>query len=395
MIPREPLYTVHFDDAAAGMRGFLVVHSAYRATSSGGVRVAPDVSLEEVQALAHAMTYKYAFWNRPSGGAKAGVILAEGLDAEARARAFAAVGRCLAPLISAGLYYPWPDLNCGADDVRAIYAGAGVDSGPIPDSSEQTALALFGAVRATARHLKLAPHQCRIAVEGFGRVGSGLAREVAQWGGKIVAVSTAQGAVANPEGLDIAVLCAARQEQGDAFVAEAGAWERLDRDALFAVPCDLFLPCARVGALDGARAAQLPARAVVPGANAPYTEEAEAALAGRGLLALPDFVTNSGGITGTRLLQLGASADVMRHLLVDEFGAMVERGLARAAERGLSPLALAREVAETRYAARRLPARSGLLPALSRRLARRTPLALRRRRAVQEFLAVTRRTFGE
>ena len=250
-------------------------------------------------------------------------------------------GRALAPLLETGLYYPWPDINCGAADVRSIYAGAGVPVGDIPDSSEQTSLALFGALSATAHHLRLAPHQCRIAIEGFGRVGSGLAEEVRQWGGKVVAVSTAQGAVANPEGLDLAVVLAARAARGDAFVTETGAWERLERDALFTLPCEIFLPCARVGAMDAARAAHLSARALVPGANAPYTEEAEAILAARGILALPDFVTNSGGITGTRLSQLGVSASDLRRLLVDEFGALIARGLARSAARGISPLALA------------------------------------------------------
>ena len=145
MIPREPLHTVHFEDAALGLRGFVVVHSVFAGTSSGGVRATSDVSLEEVQHLARAMTYKYAFWNRPSGGAKAGVQMPEGLDAEGRVRAFSAVGRCLAPLLEGGVYYPWPDINCGAADVRSIYAGAGVPVGAIPDSSEQTSLALSGA----------------------------------------------------------------------------------------------------------------------------------------------------------------------------------------------------------------------------------------------------------
>ena len=95
---------------------------------------------------------------------------------------------------------------------------------------------------ATARYLKLAPHQCRIAIEGFGRVGSGLAQEVKQWGGKVVAVSTAQGAIANPDGLDLEVILAARSEAGDAFVNETGGWEQLNREALFDVPCEIFLP---------------------------------------------------------------------------------------------------------------------------------------------------------
>ncbi len=395
MISIEPLFTVEFGAADEGVRGFLVVHSVFHGMATGGVRAGEDVSLEEVEHLARVMTYKFSFWDRPSGGAKAGVVLPAGTAREERAGLFRAVGRHLAPLLGAGLYQPWPDLNCGSEDVQAILAGAGLAARQPPDSSYYTALTAFGALTATARFFDLQPSNCRISIEGMGRVGTHLARQVAEWGGRLVAVSTIEGTVANPEGLDAPALAAAREKHGDALVAQPGDWERLPRGELFSVPTDILVPCARVGSIGAEVAKGLDIKALVPAANAPCTEEAEAELARKGAAVLPDFICNSGGVMGTRLAQLGVSPQRTRELLVDELGSMVANALACSEKRGASPADLAREVAEERYAQRlgQMHAPSGLRAAVTRRLARRVPRAWRRKAACAEFLEITRTSF--
>ena len=397
MISIEPLFTVDFRAGETGVRGILAVHSVFNGTATGGVRAAEDVDPDEVKHLARVMTYKYSFWNRPSGGAKAGIVLPGRASREERAKAFRAFGRHLAPLIRAGVYDPWPDLNCGPEDVQAILAGAGLAAGRHPDTSYYTAVTVFGALAATARFLNLAPSDCRISIEGMGRVGTHLAREVAEWGGRLVAVSTAEGAVANPQGLEPAALAAAREEHGDAFVAQPGNWERLPRGDLFSVPADILVPCARVGSIDAEVAKTLDLKALVPAANAPCTEEAEAELARNGTIVLPDFICNSGGVMGTRLAQLGVSPQRTRELLVDELGSMVANALACSRKRGISPADLAREVAEERYVRRlsQMHMPSGLRAAVTRRLARRVPRAWRRQAACRQFLEITRARFSE
>jgi len=295
------------------------------------------------------------------------------------------------------LYQPWPDLNCGSEDVQAILTGAGLPAPQHPDTSYYTALTVFGALAATARFLDLQPSSCRISIEGMGRVGTHLARQVAEWGGRLAAVSTIEGTLANPEGLDPAALAAAREERGDALVAQPGNWERLPRGDLFSVPADILVPCARVGSIDAEVAKRLDIRALVPAANAPCTEEAEAELARKGAIVLPDFICNSGGVMGTRLAQLGVSAHRVRELLVDELGSMVANALACSEKRGISPADLAREVAEKRHAQRlsRVHMPSGLRAAVTRRLARRVPRAWRRQAACREFLEITRAPFRE
>jgi glutamate dehydrogenase/leucine dehydrogenase len=179
-------------------------------------------------------------------------------------------------------------------------------------------------------------------------------------------------------------------------VTEPGEWERLPREGLFGVLADILVPCARVGSIDAAVATGLEARALVPGANASCSKEGEATLTRRGVLVLPDFVCNSGGIVGTRLAQLGVAPQTVRRLLVDELGEMVDRMLRASAKEGASAAALARRLAEERYAARtgQAYAPSGIRAAVARRLSRRVPRWYRRREGVAEFLRVAQSRFA-
>jgi glutamate dehydrogenase (NAD(P)+) len=148
-----------------------------------------------------------------------------------------------------------------------MLAGAGLPAGAMPDTAYYTVLTVLGSLVATAEFLGLKPEDCRVSIEGLERVGMQLAREVRDWGGKLVAASTVHGTIANPGGLSIDAVERARERRGDAFVSEAGEWERLPREELFGVPADIVVPCARVGSLDAEISARLEAKAVVSGAE--------------------------------------------------------------------------------------------------------------------------------
>jgi glutamate dehydrogenase (NAD(P)+) len=395
VIPAEPLLIVQCADADSGMRGFIVVHSTWQGSATGGVRAAPDLTLEEVEQLARVMTYKYAFWKCSSGGAKAGVVLPEALSEAQRAAVFASFGRHCAPLVRAGVYYPWSDLNCGPQDVEAIYRGAGVPFTGIADSSYYTGLTVFGAVKAASAWLGLRPQDCRVGIEGMGRVGLHLARELGAWGGRITAASTVQGAVVKDTGLDLKALLAARSRYGDEFVNQPGDWDRVPREDLFQASFDILVPAARVGSVSEVTAANLKARAVVPAANVPCTDAAEAALLARGVWVLPDFICNSGGVIGTRLAQLRVTSSQIRELSIHEFGGMVTRLLERSAEQRVAPVALARRIAEDRYrdTSGRATGDGRLRRLLARGFAKCTRRSFLRRKAVRELRRILRFSF--
>jgi glutamate dehydrogenase (NAD(P)+) len=136
-----------------------------------------------------------------------------------------------------------------------------------------------------------------VAIEGFGKVGAGVAREVAYRGGRVVAVSTLAGCVADPGGFDIDQLWEGRAVHGDGLVAEVGR-SCLPRHALFEIDADVLVPGARVGVIDEHRAARLGARAVAPAANVPYTAGGLEALGDRGIAAHADFVCNAAAVVG-------------------------------------------------------------------------------------------------
>jgi glutamate dehydrogenase/leucine dehydrogenase len=136
-----------------------------------------------------------------------------------------------------------------------------------------------------------------VAVEGFGKVGAGVAREFARRGGRVVAVSTLAGCVADPAGLDVDELWDARTAHGDDFVAEVGR-PVLPCDALFETETDVLVPGARIGVVDGVRAPRISAAAVVPAANVPYTAAGLEILHARGIAAHADFVCNAAAVVG-------------------------------------------------------------------------------------------------
>jgi len=125
-----------------GSAFYLVINSLRCGTSSGGLRIAEDIDHEEVSTLAREMTLKFSFIGLPRGGAKSGLRIPSGTDASGKKSILQEVGRRLGAIIRAGIYYPGMDMNCGPDDLRAFYQGAGIKLGRITDTSFFTALSV-------------------------------------------------------------------------------------------------------------------------------------------------------------------------------------------------------------------------------------------------------------
>jgi len=263
--------------------------------AAGGTRLAPDVSEREGALLARAMTYKFAVLGRPVGGAK-GLVRS---DAEGRAAAMARYCEEIRPLVMSRRFLTGPDLGTYEADFAPL---RGPDWEPHVLNSTVDGVAfedvLTGFGVAAAADAAVGGLDGRtVAVEGFGKVGAGVAREVAHRGGRVVAVSTLAGCVADRKGLDVDQLWEARATHGDGLVAEVGR-PCLPRDALFEIEADVVVPGARVGVIDEQRAARVGARAVVPAANVPYTAGGLEALGERGIAAHPDFVCNAAAVVG-------------------------------------------------------------------------------------------------
>lgn len=371
----KPLFVTRF--SGQDYEAHLVVDTVYQNRSAGGVRIASDIDVEEVRDLAREMSFKYAFFGLPRGGAKAGIRLPDDISKEARDSALDDFGRRLAPFVHGGIYYPGMDMNCSPADLVRIYAGAGIGIGAPTDSSWFTALSVASSLAAMDETLD-GPRPLTLTVDGFGRVAGHLASILPADRFRFVAISTLDGAILNPEGWDHAVLAQARDANGDGCVRVIPG-EGSTRDGMFAFPVDIFLPGSRTRSLDLPRAERMEARAVVPIANAAYADGVLAMLHARGILALPGYLVNGGGVLGSSLYDRGMGKAEVRQVFESRHRGLVARVLAVAAGSGRSPVQVADALAEGHLRAREdeTPP-SSWIAAVDRRLARRYPIGVKR-----------------
>jgi glutamate dehydrogenase (NAD(P)+) len=288
--------------------GFVVFDLPGAQMSAGGTRLAPDVSPAEVALLARAMTYKYGALGEEIGGAKAG-LRADPADRAAKPALMARFCEEVGPMVAAGRFLTGPDMGTSEQDFAALRQQRAVPTamnavvGGLPFEDLLTGYGVAAAADAALSAKWGWGWDGRsVAIEGFGKVGGGVACEVARRGGRVVAVSTVAGCIADPSGLDVELLLALRREHGDACVAGYGRRVGPPGELFTAVRADVVVPGTRPGRIDERTAALLPpgVRVIAPAANAPYTEGGAEVLRERGVVALPDFVCNAGAVIGYR-----------------------------------------------------------------------------------------------
>jgi len=310
-----PERIIHFYEPKAQLRAVLVIDTARFGLTAGGVRMAADLSLDEMVRLARAMTYKFAMLELPCGGAKAGVWL-DPSDA-ARPAVVQAFLSAIAPYVESRQYLPGADMGTAAADFAPLYAASGrqtnlgeqlFEGAPLED--QLTGYGVVVAAKTASEALGRTLAGARVALEGFGKVGAGVAKFLAREGATLVAVSNIQGTLEDPDGLDVERLLALRQEHGDdSLLHYEEDTELFPAQMLLAVAADIVIPGARPDSIDAEIATAMPAKLVVPAANIPYAPGVIEVLARRGIVALPDFVTNAGGVLCGLVEMQGGNAD--------------------------------------------------------------------------------------
>ena len=297
--------------------GFVVFDLPGAQVSAGGTRLAPGVTVAEIALLARAMTYKFAALEAQVGGAKAG-IAADPADRAARTDLMARYCAEIRPLTEDG-FLTGPDMGTSEEDFaplrerRAVPSALGSVVGGMPFEDLLTGYGVAVAAQTALRAGWGGGWEGRsVAIEGFGKVGGGVAREVTRRGGRVVAVSTVAGCVADPSGLDVELLLALRREHGDECVTRYGA-PAGPPGQLFTVAADVVVPGTRPGVMSAQVAGLLPpgVQVVAPAANAPYTAAGAEVLRQRGIMALPDFVCNAGAVIGYRAARDAAPAQIL------------------------------------------------------------------------------------
>jgi glutamate dehydrogenase (NAD(P)+) len=294
----------------AHFEGYRVQHNLSRGPGKGGVRYHPDVTLEEVLALAAWMTIKNAAVNLPYGGAKGGIrvdpkaLSPKELEKVTR-RYTSEIGIVIGPTRD----IPAPDVNTNPQimawmmdtysanqggTITGVVTGKPVELGGSLGRVKATGRGVFLTAREAAKNLGMALEGSRVAVQGFGNVGSVAAELMAQAGAKVVAVQDHTGSLSNDAGIDIPALIEhVRTSGGIAGYREA---EAIDEEAFWGMPCDILIPAALEGQVNGPRAQRIRARLLVEGANGPVNREADRILLERGIPVVPDVIANAGGV---------------------------------------------------------------------------------------------------
>jgi glutamate dehydrogenase (NAD(P)+) len=299
------------DGRIAHFEGFRVQHNLSRGPGKGGVRFHPDVTLEEVMALAAWMSVKNAAVNLPFGGAKGGIRcdpkLLSNKELERMTRRYTSeIGIIIGPQRD----IPAPDVNTNpqimawmmdtysmntGSTATGVVTGKPVDLGGSLGRVKATGRGVFVTGREAARRINLDLNGARVAVQGFGNVGSAAAELFNQAGGKIVAAQDHTGSIFNDHGFDMADLMAHVKSTGGVGGFKGG--EFMNAEEFWDVDCDILIPAALEGQINAERARRVKARLVLEGANGPTVPSADDILAERGVLVVPDVICNAGGVT--------------------------------------------------------------------------------------------------
>jgi glutamate dehydrogenase (NAD(P)+) len=291
--------------------GYRVQHSIARGPAKGGIRFAPDVTLDEVRALAAWMTWKCAVVNIPFGGGKGGVVcdpsmLSEG-ELERITRRYTAE---LIDFLGPERDVPAPDMNTNEQTmawvmdtysmhlrhtVTAVVTGKPLDLGGSRGRTEATGRGCMIVTLEALKRFGIEPASARVVIQGFGNVGGMAARLMHERGFKIISVIEIDGAVYNPKGIDIPKLMEHRRSTGS-IVDFPGA-EPIDRNEAMFLDCEVLLPAAKENVITSQNAAKIRARILCEGANGPTTPVADEILAGNGVFVIPDILANAGGVT--------------------------------------------------------------------------------------------------
>ncbi len=293
--------------------GYRVQHSIARGPGKGGIRYSPDVSLDEVRALASWMTWKCAVVNIPFGGAKGGVIcdpknMSQG-ELERMTRRYTSE---LIEFIGPEKDVPAPDVNTNEQTmawimdtysmhmrqtVTSVVTGKPLNIGGSRGRREATGRGISIMCDKALKYLNMSIASCKVIVQGFGNVGSNAAQILAQKGYTIIGIAEFDGGLYNSNGIDITALIEHRKEKGT-INGFKGA-EAADPAELLLSACDILIPAATENVLTSRNAERVQAKIIVEGANGPTTTIADEIFADKKIFVVPDILANAGGVTAS------------------------------------------------------------------------------------------------
>ena len=338
-----------------GMHGFVVLDNLSRGPGKGGIRMTPTVSIDEVSKLARAMTWKCAMADLPFGGGKSGIIAdPKTISKEKKKEIIQAFSEAI-KVVCPDLYIAAPDINTAEEEMRWFYEANGdkkavtgkpKDLGGLPHELGSTGFGVYHSTLVALEHMGLDVKKITFAIEGFGNVGIFAAKFLTQKGATMVAASDSRGVVYNAKGIDFAQL--EKLKSSGKSVADYKDGKKLPTADIVKVKADVLITAAipdliTIDEVDG-----LKFKLIVEGSNIPMTSEVEGLIHKKGILVVPDFVANAGGVISSYVEYKGGNEKEMFRLVEEKIKKNTKIVLENAKKKNVKPRDAAVEIAKAR-----------------------------------------------
>jgi len=352
-----PEYIVKVYDSKIGMKGFLVIDNTALGLGKGGIRMTPNVNEEEVWRLARTMTWKNALAEIPFGGAKAGIIWRGGSD-ELKKQYIQSFARAV-KLFTPKKYIAGPDVNTGEKEMQWFVEATGSKKtatgkpknlGGLPHELGSTGFGVAQATLVAAKLKGLDIKKTTIAIDGFGNVGSFAFKFLKKFGAKIVAIADSRGATFTKQGFNEKELIKLKS-QGKSVSEYSGA-KKLQRSDIFGLNVDILIPAAVTDIINEKNKNIIKSKIIVEGANIPMREKIEEELHNRGILIVPDFVANAGGVISSYAEYRGYNSKKMFEIVKRKITKITKAVLEESIKSNKNPRSVALKIAKYKVEAR-------------------------------------------
>ena len=337
-----------------GMRGFVVLDNLSLGPGKGGIRMTPSVSMDEVKRLARAMTWKCSLADLPFGGAKSGIIAdPKNLTRKQKDELIAAFSEAL-KVVCPDLYVAAPDINTAehemevfskANGSKRACTGKPKKMGGIPHELGSTGFGVYHAALVGLKQLGMNVKKIKFAVEGFGNVGTFAAKFLSEHGAKLVATSDSQGVIYNEKGIDYDKLMKVKQKEGTVTKYPGKVLHGRD---IIGLKVDVLITAAIPDLIEMGDVNKIKAKLIVEGSNIPTTPDVEQALHKKGILVIPDFVANAGGVISSYVEYVGGNAKTMFRMVEEKIRRNTEVVLENARRKKIMPREAAMQIAQDR-----------------------------------------------
>jgi glutamate dehydrogenase/leucine dehydrogenase len=339
-------------DDAIGLLGYLVINSRVNGLTCGGLRIHENISVQELQDHARVMELKQAFIGLPRGGARAGIVASYDLGDDQKQLLMNRFAEIVEDELRDRKWLAAIDIGTNLSLIQNMYRHINVEipkpSKEIDNAGLYTAVGVMRSIELCLeiRNRKLT--DCTFAVEGFGNVGSNLAKLLYERGAKVIAISSSNGTVFNERGLNALELFErfAKSKQIDRY----GGAEQLSTAELSELDVDVLCPCAVDSTITTENMHRIKAGIICAGANNPVTLAADEYLYGKGVLYLPDFMTNAGGALGNMVKFAGLADKYFYRLIREQFSDKIKEVYLRSLADGIPPREAGIRIADQKFA---------------------------------------------